>query len=222
MTIEFDPFAAFDKSRIWRLLELSDMRALYHSVEVESQKILLVRAATVISYAHWEGYYADCCEIYYEFIEKIGVRCVDVNEDISLALITSEFDRLFSRGNNVESKLEFYRSIRKHEERSLKGADRSLIKPRSNLNFDRLRFSLDVLGGDIGRFQKLRIRLDNELVRARHSVAHGGAVELDEKALDELTRLSEALMQTTKGVFEDLIAKVSTSWLGKNAKKKVS
>ena len=85
--------------------------------------------------------------------------------------------------------------------------ERKVVLPRSNLDFERLREIFDLMGIDPTPFEKHRIKLDKELVKRRHEIAHGQDVQLNHTEIDAHTRFCELLMQLVQDTFMACISK---------------
>lgn len=198
--------ASLDAARIWRVRELSDFRALTAMHGASSYNSAIARAAVVIAYSHWEGYWSDCIEAYLAFRILEGRRPFLVNKDLMLGVLDAEFSSLRDRNFSDVSKRQFLRSVFAAMKADFTAVRPSAFKPRSNMNFERLLYCAETLRLDPAPFQRHRNQIDKEIVGWRHSIAHGDNPSIDMTAVAQHLSLVESLTALTKDAFLDRAA----------------
>lgn len=191
--------------RVWRARELSDLRAMHHRASSERERSVASRSIVVLSYAHWEGYCKKSAEIFLDYLEAIKIPYQQLPPDMLLGAIAASMDGYRDTADNLNSRKKLLDEIRLKTGGSFERFDRRIILPRSNLNFERLKFICATIGADISPFQQFRLKIDKELVKWRHEVAHGELFILERNLVDSHTRLCEDLLFLTKDTFETAI-----------------
>lgn len=195
-------FARLDRDRIWRIRELSDLRLLHGNARSNREKEVASRSIVVLSYAHWEGYCSSCAGALVDYLESKKTPYSAIPPAMLLGAMSAAFDRYRDTADNLNSRRKLIVEFQKAIIGDVQKFDRRVILPRSNLNFERLKFIHEVIDVDISPFQKHRIKIDKELVAWRHLVAHGEMFVLDADNAESHTLLCEELMFLTKSTFE--------------------
>jgi hypothetical protein len=166
-------FDEVDRRRLQRVRELSDMKIRFTNTLWSDPFSIRAKATVVLAYSHWEGFYNECSQSYIDFLKMTGVKIREVEWLLLVGAIEGELQALMDRKHSFDAKCEFLNSLQIKIESTFQDYFCDAVKARSNLNFARLRQTYKLLGFDTKRFDKVRIRLDKELVGWRHSVAHG-------------------------------------------------
>ena len=148
------------------------------------------KTAVILAYANWEGFYNDCVNVYINFLRGSGKKICETDWMLLTGALGSEFQSLRDRHHSEEAKRQFVFKLKENLEYSFNEFDVSIISARSNLNFDRITYNYNLMNFDISSLQKSRIRLDQELVKWRHAVAHGDSPNLS--AMDIASHLDFA------------------------------
>lgn len=188
--------------RLWRARELSDLRVMHNKAESSREKAATSRAIVVLSYAHWEGYCSSCAGTLIDYLEAKEVPYNSLPSEMLLGAMAGALDGYRDTADNLVSRRKLIKVFQDVLGNHIKNFDRRVILPRSNLNFERLRFIHEVIGADIQPFQKHRLKIDKELVEWRHLVAHGEMFTLENSLAAAHTNLCEELMFLTKDTFE--------------------
>ncbi|MBB5721168.1 hypothetical protein FHS72_000775 [Loktanella ponticola] len=188
--------------RLWRARELSDLRVMHSKAETSREKVVTSRAIVVLSYAHWEGYCSSCAGTLVDFLEAKEVPYSTLPPDMLLGALAAALDSYRDTADNLVSRRKLIAIFQETLGNHIKNFDRRVILPRSNLNFERLRFIHETIGADIQPFQRYRLKIDKELVAWRHLVAHGEMFTLENYLAVAHTNLCEELMFLTKDTFE--------------------
>lgn len=193
------------EDRLWRARELSDLRTLHEHAGCMREQKLTSRCVVLLSYAHWEGYCADCVNTFVDYSEAMGFTYDQLPKDLVIGAVSSALDSYRDRADNVRTRLELLNALEGVAASPFSGFDRTVILPRSNLNFERLKFIFSTMDADINPFQKHRIRIDRELVGWRHPVAHGEMFILDHSKVTSHTQFCDELMFLMKDTFESAL-----------------
>lgn len=171
-------FDEIDASRIHRIQELSELKRLFGTTPENDPLGVGSKAVVVLTYAAWEGFYNDCVEIYCRFLVDIGKRVKDAGWNMLVGALTREFERLRARNHSRKAQREFVEILETRLKCDFHDFDNTVVKARSNLDFDRLDQNFRILAFDITPILRHRIRIDKELVGWRHRVAHGDSPTL--------------------------------------------
>ncbi|SDW17482.1 hypothetical protein SAMN05444358_101126 [Ruegeria halocynthiae] len=191
--------------RLWRVRELSDLRIMHRKAASGREKAATSRAIVVLSYAHWEGYCASCAGTFIDYLEAKKVPYSLLPPDMMLGAVSHALDSYRDTADNLVSRRKLLKLQQQAYTGHIERYDRRVILPRSNLNFDRLRFIHEIIGAEIQPFQKYRLKIDKELVAWRHLVAHGEMFALENLLAADHTKLCEELMFLTKDTFEPFL-----------------
>ncbi len=163
------------------------------------------KALIVLSYAHWEGFYNECVQYFVAALKKSNKKVGDVSWALLVGLLKPGFQRLRDRNHSSEAESQFVNDLRSVIDRDFTEFDINVISSRSNLDFKKLRQNFEILGFDLGPFQRYRIRIDKELVGWRHSVAHGDEPDLLSVDLRHHIKLVQDLLLLLSDVFQQNI-----------------
>lgn len=192
-----------DVARSSRARELSELRARFSASDRSDPFLVGSKAVVVLSYAAWEGFYNDCVEAYLDFLDELGCAVADVSWAMMIGSLSPAFAALIDKRHSPAARLDFVHAIRAAMAGGVRGFDRSVVRARSNLNFEKLAGNFAVLGFELDRLQASRIRLDKELVGWRHGVAHGNAPDLSAMDVAAHTEFAAELLLTLSDVFQD-------------------
>jgi len=167
-----------DAARVSRARELSEIK--FKFAESTSSDFLYIysRAAIVLAYASWEGFYNECVRTYIRFLSDLGKKVREIDWMLLLGAFHSDLESLKDRHHSDNARIDFIRKLQTLLECGFDKFDGRVIATRSNLDFDRLSQNYSLLSFDIAPMQRFRNRLDKELVTWRHSVAHGDPPDL--------------------------------------------
>ncbi|MCY4487848.1 MAG: MAE_28990/MAE_18760 family HEPN-like nuclease [Deltaproteobacteria bacterium] len=165
-----------DKDVGWRKRELTTVKFMLANRRAHQTEALL-RAAICLLYAHWEGFVQTATTGYVTFVANQGLRYRDLAPNfVALAL-----RREIVKAGQTERPTIHNGLV---EKLMTDSGDRLEIEPgkvvpkQSNVNLDRLREILALLGLDEGDYLSKGVLLDRKLLANRNEIAHGGRTEL--------------------------------------------
>ncbi len=167
-----------DAARIRRARELLDIKSRFADHPAPDPTHIFSKAAIVLAYANWEGFYNDCANVYVGFLQECGGKIRDRDWMLLIGALNTEFNSLKDRNHSDEARLSFIKALKDKLECGFDLLDTRFVTARSNLDFARLSWCFSILGFDLGPLQPHRIKLDRELVQWRHLVAHGSQPDL--------------------------------------------
>jgi hypothetical protein len=171
-------FDEIDVARMRRAKELSEIKFKFTTPAGPDPSNISSRAVIVLTYASWEGFYNECARVYVRFLKELGKRVRETDWMLLLGAFKADFDSLRDRHHSDSARMEFVVNLQTLLECNFDKFDGSVIAARSNLDFARLSQNYSLLSFDLAPMQRFRIRLDQELVKWRHSVAHGDPPDL--------------------------------------------
>ena len=198
-------FDAIDAARIQRVKELSEVKRMFASASAADPLSISSKAAVVLIYANWEGFYNECVRIYLDFLEEVGTKVADAGWLMLVGTLSGEFDALRSRNHSTEARKEFVAQLKDRLADRFDRFDRSVVLARSNLDFARLSGNFAMLDFDFSALQRSRIRLNKELVGWRHGVAHGDAPDLSAMNVSNHVDFAAELMLAVSDLFQNAI-----------------
>lgn len=202
--MDFESVASAERVR--RVKSLSNSRALYVSA-ADALAETAAQSLIVMCYAHWEGYFNFCVELYIEAVNLAGKEIIQLNP----ALLACEIDpflmSLKDRNFRIEARPDFARKVFGVSGPKTISSDISILKAASNLDFKRLRVCLDTLDVDNSRLLPHENFIKHQLVKWRHQVAHGDEPELEEADLVGHSIRTEDLLAIILEIFSDRVAR---------------
>lgn len=173
-----DFFDEIDAARVRRAKELSEMKRLFGQLAIGDVYGVASKAVVVLAYANWEGFYNDCVRAYLKFLVEKGDRVRDQHWMLLVSAFHADFESMRDRNHSLQSRQAFVRNLQTRIDCGFDAVDTQIVEARSNLDFARLSENFSLLNFDLSPMQKVRNRLDKELVGWRHAVAHGDSPDL--------------------------------------------
>lgn len=198
-------FDAIDSARVRRVKELSEIKRTFVTTSISDPLSLASKAAVVLTYATWEGFYNECVQIYLDFLTEEGICVADAGWLMLMGALSPEFDALRSRNHSTEAKLDFVAKLQARVTCNFDNFDRSVVMARSNLDFTKLAANFTLLNFDKTPLQRSRIRLDKELVGWRHGVAHGDSPDLSTIDVADHVEFAGSLLLALSDLFQTAI-----------------
>jgi len=172
-------FEEIDAARIRRARELSEIKRNFSADKGPDPAGVNSKAAIVLTYANWEGFYNECIRSYLHFLMERGRKVRDTDWMLLVGTFNRDFEALRAKNHSADAKRQFVADLKAHLDCRFDAFDSTIIEARSNLNFEHLSYNYSVMNFDLTSIQKFRNRLDKELVGWRHSVAYGDAPDLN-------------------------------------------
>ena len=190
---------AVAKETAWRRLELTTL--LFNVRDSRRSKMQVsLRAGVAMLYAHWEGWIKAVGELYVEYVDQQRLKFSQMSapflgnalkrrlsevDQANAAVVHTEFaDFLLSGGLDTRAKL-----------------SANAVRTEANLSS---RVLLDIttkLGLSYKPYELLATLIDERLVGARNSIAHGEYLEIDASQYEELhTKVVQMLNAYTQDV----------------------
>lgn len=197
-----------DSSRSRRARELSAIGGLIKNSDVsDAEKIAVAKAVLMLCYANWEGFFTDCVSTYWKFLRDRGGRIRDTNWMLLLGAISPDLDSLHQKNHTRNARRDFVKNLRQRLDSEFDNIDEKFITPSSNLNYEQILYSYDLLGFDPSDLQKFRLRLDRQLVGWRNAVAHGDDPDLSTLDISDHVEFTSKLLMCVADSFQKAILK---------------
>lgn len=173
-----DFFDEIDLARVRRAKELSEVKRSFGRMTNGDVYGVASKAVVVLAYASWEGFYNECVRAYMRFLIEKGGKVRDTDWLLLVSAFHSDFGSMRDRNHSLEARQKFVENLKTKLDCGFDAVDVTLVEARSNLDFARLSQNYALLGFELANMQRIRNRLDKELVGWRHAVAHGDSPDL--------------------------------------------
>jgi hypothetical protein len=168
------------------------------------------KAVVVLAYAHWEGFYNDCVKSYLKFLTALGGRIRDAEWMMLVGALASSFQTLQDKRHSDEARREFVGRLQSIIDCGFDEFRTEVVLSRSNLDFNKLRGNYQILGFEAADLQRFRLKIDYEIVRWRHQVAHGDEPDLSAMDIDKHVDLIAELLLILADHFQSRILQLSS------------
>ncbi len=202
--MDFERIASNERAR--RARSLSNSRALYAGAG-ETLREIAAQSLIVMCYAHWEGFFNFCVDLYIEAVNDAGKEIVQLNPALLACEIEPHLMSLRDRNFRIDARPDFARQVLALSNYKRIGSDHSILKAASNLDFSRLRSCLNALDVDEHRLLSHQNFIVHELVKWRHQVAHGDDPDLRTADLINHSHRAEELLTIVLEIFSDRVAR---------------
>lgn len=196
-----------EDSLTWRITEYIALKNLIK----DNKNVSVVKSLVVMLYAHFEGFFKDCMEIYIKYVNSSARLLKDFNDSIIAASLSREFSsfedmnrkckELTSPPPSEDYLHKFHRrkeltitfnSNYLHKQIRIK---ENVINTKSNLSYDVFQANMFILGLDYNKFDSEKTNI-NRLVNLRNSIAHGSQKDpIEFHELEELEKNILLLME---------------------------
>lgn len=201
-----------EEETIWRLREISDLKAVIKRSDQSFQTSLL-RSFIPIAYAHWEGFVRGCALKYFQHIVLKRKSYSELIPQFHLNFHLKSIDSFYNRKAGISSKCMFLSQVLSSQDMRFVKLDQKIVDTRSNLNFRVLQDICIICGLEGDGFDKYEDFLDKELLGRRNSIAHGEEVFLGIEDLDIVSSKTTEIMRLFRNKIEN--AAVQKSYLRK-------
>ncbi|ABI57140.1 MAE_28990/MAE_18760 family HEPN-like nuclease [Alkalilimnicola ehrlichii MLHE-1] len=205
MSDVFQFLSDLDSIRLRRAKELSEIKVRMNELGSIAQFGVQSKAVIVLSYSHWEGFYNDCVSLYIDFLREARKKVSDVSWPMLIGLLQSDFQRLRDRNHSQLAAVEFILRFQEVTRGDFLNFDKEVVSSRSNLDFRKLKDNFEVMGFDCSPFLRWRLKIDNELVRWRHSIAHGDDPDLSTIDIREHVTFTQRMLLVLSDCFQNNI-----------------
>jgi hypothetical protein len=166
----FDLQNLLDEDLAWRRKELSIHKTLIETSKASETLNAAIRSGIPILYAHWEGYIKAISIGYLEFVSCQQEPHKNLSESFLLLAIKSVWDGTATQNENLRKTIHF---IANSGDKRSNLPYKDVISTRSNLNSTNLKDIIHTLGLDYSEYELKEKLIDEKLVKARHTIAHG-------------------------------------------------
>ena len=202
---ELDFSHQITEDRTWRLKEISDIKTAVLRADNRLQKVLL-RAATTICYAHWEGYVKFAARKYMEHIALRKLKYRDIDRQFRKNFFLPRLAALSRTNTSLHERCELLDQILDSSEGIFSRINDDLIATRSNLNFEVFADICLVCSVPLDVFQDEATFIDTILLKRRNAIAHGEETFVDLTDLSDLTSRTIGLMRSFGDSLDNKIA----------------
>lgn len=188
-----------DKESSWRIKEISDMKMAVCRIESLSKKTV-IRAATPLLYAHWEGFVKNSAKAYLEYVDHQGhnyeqlASCFVV---IGLKKTLRDITQSKKAKANIDA-IEFIRNGLSN--RSNLKLD-SAIRTDANLNSVVFENICNSVGLSASGYETKYNLIDESLLNRRNKIAHGEYLDLD---ADQYRTLADEVVNLLRNFKTDI------------------
>lgn len=189
-----DYFDEIDAARIRRVKELSEVKRSFERISEDDAFGVASKAIVVLAYANWEGFYNECVRAYLSFLVERGGKVKDRDWMLLVSAFHADFESMRDRNHSPDARFLFVQNLRSKIDCGFEAINPKTVEARSNLDFSRLSENYGLLNFDLSQMQRMRNRLDKELVGWRHAVAHGDSPDLTELDMQDHVDFTASLL----------------------------
>lgn len=201
---EDDFLRQITEDRTWRLKELSDLESAVLRADDRLQKVLL-RAASTICYAHWEGYVKFAAQSYMKHIALRKLRYEELDRQFRKNFFLPRLAALSRSNISLHDRCELLDKILDSSKSRFSRMDDDLIATKSNLNFKVFADICLVCSIPLDVFRGEATFIDTILLKRRNAIAHGEETFVDLADLSDLTAKTIGLMRSFGDALENKI-----------------
>lgn len=161
----------------WRKKELTTLNGNVKSATPKTLPTHL-RCATVMLYAHWEGFIKNAAEAYLSYVKFQGLNLNEVNSNI-LALSLKKQVSEFVETSKATLHVKFVDYFQNNLTDKANFSETDSIKTKSNLNSHILKEICATIGVDITPYELKSNLIDSQLLNYRNNIAHGNYLPID-------------------------------------------
>ncbi len=207
---------AIEGDLAWRKKEVSRLIAV-HS---EENSDVVIKAAVLLIYAHWEGYVKNISKMYLWHVCQKKESISDLSDNFFAIQMKGLIKQAFESQEalTLQNELKLKKLVTGEENKVFKlksdflksEKEGSIIDTCGNLKYSVLISILDVVGiGDKDCLKSKENYLDNTLLNNRNRIAHGNKVNLDENDVnldfDGLKKLKNFVFTLMDNISDDLM-----------------
>lgn len=172
-----------DASLAWRRAELTvirgDVQKAAKTGGAAPRERMLLRAAVVLLYAHWEGFLREACQGYLDYVARLRLKYTELSRPLAQTAIKQLAARTVDRHDeSLEALTEAVLSVTARARMSRK----NVVDTRGSLDYDALERILEALGIETSVFVTKRSLID---IRSAATGMPLPMVEIDIRPLSE-------------------------------------
>ncbi|WP_312559537.1 MAE_28990/MAE_18760 family HEPN-like nuclease [Atlantibacter hermannii] len=196
-----------DEDLSWRRKEFTTLKFMISGARAH-QKLVLLRSAITLLYAHWEGHIKHCALVYLKLLNCLGVRYCDMTDNFLQLSLSEQFKQGFSI-KKFSSQRDIFLYLTTEQRSSFSINEDIIIDTESNLKYEVIFNILEQLGLDSSVFELKENFINSKLLRCRNAIAHGDKVELNDLE-DTYQELEDELMEMIE-TFQTLIRNAASN-----------
>jgi len=140
-------------------------------------------------------------------LKDLGKRVREIDWMLLLGAFHTDLESLKDRHHSDAARMEFVGNLRTLLECGFDKFDGRVIAAKSNLDFACLSQNYNLLNFDLAPMQRFRNRIDKELVKWRHSVAHGDPPDLSAVDISDHVDFTAGLLIVLSDTFQQEMVK---------------
>ncbi len=177
-----------DQDLAWRKKELSTIKSSVDGASPsDNRQITYIRCGVALLYAHYEGFVKSTAQTYLKHITYQRVQYSNLTSNL-LAIVLKNRISGFSdtrKASTLQEVVDFFVNGMSDAANVASG---KAIYTGSNLNSERFREIVWILGLDYKAYETKEKMIDERLLAKRNRVAHGEYIAIDPKGYAELHR----------------------------------
>jgi hypothetical protein len=192
-----------DREYAWRIREISDLRLGIASAQQGTEKTL-IRAATALLYAHWEGFIKASTESYVEFLTHQGLTYKQLKRCYIAFGLKGHLVRV-AQTKKSQPALAALDFLLDHLDDRASLPFRGSINTESNLRSSVFASIAGWVGVDIRPYETRFHFIDVSLCDRRNSIAHGEFLDICASEYIDLSNSVVQLLRDYKTDLENLV-----------------
>ncbi|MEN5394264.1 MAE_28990/MAE_18760 family HEPN-like nuclease [Stenotrophomonas sp. TWI377] len=197
-----------NSDRVWRIRELSDLKAAIRRSDGIGRRVLL-RALVTIAYAHWEGYVRLAAKNYLEFVATQTLRYAELHPQFLKNYFIPRLASLYGSKKNFGDSCRIVEEVLSGSALQFSKVDEGLVSTRSNLSSSVMSDICMVCGVDSSPYESQSAFIDKLLLDRRNAIAHGENAFIDDGQIDEIVDTTVTLMRSFGDQLENAAATAS-------------
>ncbi|MBS1526732.1 MAG: hypothetical protein JST19_13830 [Bacteroidetes bacterium] len=192
---------ALDKDFGWRTPELSQILMSVKSATGITKNVAL-RTATLLLYAHWEGFIKYAASVYLNYVKNQSLAYKDL-QSCFVAVSMKQKLSLFQETNKSTIHTQLIDHFRTCANDVATINDKHVISTGSNLKSAILKEILTTIGIDNSPYDLKANLIDEQLLNYRNTIAHGEYLKVNEKDYILLHTEIFSMMSSIKTAIEN-------------------
>lgn len=180
-----------DGDLAWRKREFTTLKFMVGAAR-QHEKLILLRAAITLLYAHWEGHVKFCASAYLSYLNCLSPKYSEMKENFFQMSLGERFKDGFSI-KKFSSQKEVYNYIQSEQSDGFCVNEKVVIDTESNLKYEVVLNILGQLGLNEGLYELKENFIDSKLIKCRNCIAHGDKVD-ERELFDTYSELEEELL----------------------------